>query len=141
MVEDPHQSNRKFYDRIAHAYDLIADAGEHKARESGEAMLNLRTGESVLEIGFGTGNSLVRFAREVGPSGHVKGVDISPKMAEVAKSKLNRELPGNQVERLIGMHATFRSQMGNLMRCFPALRLSCFPWRRFLWSSMKSGES
>ncbi|HQX50338.1 MAG TPA: hypothetical protein PLR25_10540 [Planctomycetaceae bacterium] len=42
---------RKFYDRISAAYDLIADSGEHVARECGLKALDIRAGEQVLEIG------------------------------------------------------------------------------------------
>lgn len=82
------ETNRSFYDRISHSYDLIADASEHEAREKGEQALDLQPGESVLEIGFGTGNSLLDFAERVGPEGDVHGIDISPKMREVAEKKL-----------------------------------------------------
>ena len=43
------ETNRSFYDRISATYDLIADAGEHRAREAGEAALNVQPGERVLE--------------------------------------------------------------------------------------------
>lgn len=82
------ETNRSFYDRISRSYDFLADAGEHAAREQGEQALNLQPGESVLEIGFGTGNSLSAFAACVGPEGEVAGVDISPRMREIAEEKL-----------------------------------------------------
>lgn len=85
------ETNRAFYDRISHSYDLIADDSEHTAREKGEHALNLQAGESVLEIGFGTGNSLLDFADRVGPDGTVAGIDISPKMREVAGRKLQEK--------------------------------------------------
>jgi demethylmenaquinone methyltransferase/2-methoxy-6-polyprenyl-1,4-benzoquinol methylase len=56
MSSEQHEANRRFYDRISRAYDLIAEADEHKARETGERLLTLTPGERVLEIGFGTGN-------------------------------------------------------------------------------------
>lgn len=82
------ETNRSFYDRISHSYDLIATAGEHTVREMGERALELQPGESVLEIGFGTGNSLLDFAERVGPDGTVAGIDISPRMRAVAENKL-----------------------------------------------------
>lgn len=63
---------KTFYDRISHAYDFIADGGEHVARERGLALLNVRPGESVLEVGYGTGHSLVTLANSVGVDGHVR---------------------------------------------------------------------
>lgn len=83
-----HESNRHFYDRIANAYDLIADSNEKAARQTGVRAIALCGGESVLELGFGTGNEVVDLARLVGPSGRVAGIDISSGMLEVAQRKL-----------------------------------------------------
>ncbi|MEQ8790371.1 MAG: class I SAM-dependent methyltransferase [Pirellulaceae bacterium] len=83
-----HESNRKFYDRIAGAYDFIADSNEHKAREQGQQALGLKAGESVLEIGFGTGNTAIDLAKAVGESGKVCGIDISSGMLDVAGKKI-----------------------------------------------------
>jgi len=44
-------TTQRFYDRISHAYDLIADGGEHVAREKGLELIDVQPGESVLEIG------------------------------------------------------------------------------------------
>ncbi|MEZ6079164.1 MAG: methyltransferase domain-containing protein [Pirellulaceae bacterium] len=81
---------KSFYDRISHAYDLIADGGEHEARQRGLELLNIQPGESVLEIGFGTGHTLLALAKAVGPSGHVVGIDISTGMRDVARNRLPR---------------------------------------------------
>ncbi len=91
------ETNRAFYDRISQSYDLIAAAGEHTAREKGEQALGLQPGESVLEIGFGTGNSLLYFAERVGPAGAVTGIDISPRMRAVAENKLAQTGVGDRV--------------------------------------------
>ncbi len=79
---------RRFYDRLSRVYDLIADHDEHAAREKVEELLAVREGERVLEVGFGTGHGLDAFARAVGSSGHVDGVDISPGMVAVAGERL-----------------------------------------------------
>lgn len=91
-------SHRRFYDRISAVYDLIADAGEHRARERGEEDLALRDGERVLDVGCGTGNSLVRFAREVGPGGRAVGLDVSAGMLRTAERKLVEEEVGDRVD-------------------------------------------
>ena len=39
-----HESNRHFYDRIANAYDLIADSNERAARQAGVHALGLNAG-------------------------------------------------------------------------------------------------
>ena len=83
-----HESNRAFYDRISSAYDLIANANERAARLAGLRALEVRKGEQVLEVGFGTGNEIVDLAELVGPTGKVAGIDISPGMLAVAQRKL-----------------------------------------------------
>ncbi len=80
---------RKFYDRISSVYDLIADKGEHRARELGLELLAAVPGEDVLEIGFGTGHSLVALAKAVGPTGSVTGVDLSEGMKRSASRRVD----------------------------------------------------
>ena len=84
MTERTEHPARSFYDRISRAYDAIADSGEHASREEGLALLSVKDGERVLEIGYGTGHSLVQLAQAVGRAGHVSGVDISQGMHDVA---------------------------------------------------------
>jgi len=99
MSENPTQ---KFYERISHAYDLIADAGEHVARERGLELLQVQPGESVLEIGYGTGHSLVTLAKTVGAEGKVTGVDISEGMRKVAENRVSAAGVAERVELLVG---------------------------------------
>jgi len=79
---------KHFYDRISSAYDALADSNEHKAREAGLAALAIQPGETVLEIGFGTGHSLIQLAEANGPDGKVIGVDISEGMKKVAGDRV-----------------------------------------------------
>ena len=46
-------------------------------------------GERVLDIGCGTGVTTAPYARAVGPSGHVTGVDISRPMLEAARRRVD----------------------------------------------------
>ena len=102
MSEQVPATNQSFYDRISHAYDLISDAGEHKAREQGEQTLNVQSGENVLEIGFGTGNTLLHLAEAVGESGRVSGIDVSTGMLEVATRKVESKSLADRVDLSVG---------------------------------------
>lgn len=64
---------RAFFDKISAFYDLLAEHSEGPVRQTGLDKLALASGERVLEIGFGTGHSLVRLAQAVGPEGRVFG--------------------------------------------------------------------
>lgn len=92
---------RRFYDRISHVYDMIADGGEHAARERGLQLLAVKPGESVLEIGYGTGHSIVALAEAAGETGQVVGVDISSGMQQVAQKRVNDSGKQKTVELLV----------------------------------------
>jgi demethylmenaquinone methyltransferase/2-methoxy-6-polyprenyl-1,4-benzoquinol methylase len=84
------QDARAAYDKMSAWYDVLAGSSEKKFRELGLTQLNAREGESILEIGFGTGHSLLSLARSIGDSGHVHGIDISEGMVKVARSRLEK---------------------------------------------------
>src|SRR5208337_47456 len=79
---------RAFYNKISHVYDLLSERSEAPMRKTGLGLLNARAGESVLEIGFGTGHTLVSLAQAVGSNGKVFGIELSDKMAKLAKENL-----------------------------------------------------
>lgn len=91
-------SAKRFYDRISLVYDAIADVSEHRAREKGLDLLSIQPGETVLEIGFGTGYSLVQLAEAVTTQGQVLGIDISTGMREVARGRLDDARLTSRVE-------------------------------------------
>jgi SAM-dependent methyltransferase len=49
--------------------------------------LNPGLGNTVLDIGCGTGQTLLQLAERVGPKGHVIGIDIAPALLEVARHR------------------------------------------------------
>lgn len=58
---------------------------------------NLNSGEAVLDVGCGTGPTLVYAAKEVGPEGRVVGIDVAPPLVAVAQKRA----PKN-VELIVG---------------------------------------
>jgi SAM-dependent methyltransferase len=48
-------------------------------------------GESVLDVGCGTGPTTVELARRVAPGGHVLGMDIAPSMLEAARRRASHD--------------------------------------------------
>jgi demethylmenaquinone methyltransferase/2-methoxy-6-polyprenyl-1,4-benzoquinol methylase len=78
------------YDKMSRFYDLFSGAYEQKYKNLALDRLNITTGETVLEIGFGTGQCLERMARSVGESGRVCGIDISSGMLAVSRRRLQK---------------------------------------------------
>jgi demethylmenaquinone methyltransferase/2-methoxy-6-polyprenyl-1,4-benzoquinol methylase len=81
---------RAFYDKISGVYDLLAEHSEGPVRQSGLEKLALAPGERVLEIGYGTGHSLVQLAEAVGAGGKVFGIDLSEGMRARAREGLEK---------------------------------------------------
>ncbi len=65
--------------------------------------LGLRSGEIVLDIGCGAGQTLLQLAEQVGTEGEVIGVDVAPLLLEIAKRRIE---PLSQV-RLIQVDAQY----------------------------------
>jgi ubiquinone/menaquinone biosynthesis C-methylase UbiE len=57
---------KKSYDKISHFYDYFAGGFESNYRNMALEQLNIKNGETVLEIGFGTGHCLKQIAKLVG---------------------------------------------------------------------------
>jgi arsenite methyltransferase len=73
---------------------MSAPAGSNLGLGCGNpvAIASLRPGETVLDLGSGAGFDCFLAAREVGPEGHVIGVDMTPEM--VARATQNAQTAG-----------------------------------------------
>jgi ubiquinone/menaquinone biosynthesis C-methylase UbiE len=75
-------------------YDLLVwllTHGRHRAfRDRLVDLARLTGGESVLDVGCGTGSLAIAAKRHVGASGHVVGIDASPEMIARARAKALR---------------------------------------------------
>ena len=127
MSNEHRETNQSFYDRISAAYDFISDANEHKAREAGEQALKLQPGERVLEIGFGTGNSIVNLAKAVGSEGEVCGIDVSPGMQAVTEKKVIAAGSSECVHLTIGDARELPYEDNSFDAVFTSLTLELFP--------------
>jgi ubiquinone/menaquinone biosynthesis C-methylase UbiE len=86
------------YDRMSPFYDYFAAPFEQKYRNRTLKQLNVTEGETVLEIGFGTGHCLKQMAEAVGEKGRVYGIDISSGMLLASKRRLEKAGLWNRVE-------------------------------------------
>jgi len=78
------------YDRISGFYDYFAGLFERKFRDKALEQLNFKKGETVLEIGFGTGHCLEDVTKRVGKNGKVYGIDISQRMLDITRKRLKK---------------------------------------------------
>jgi ubiquinone/menaquinone biosynthesis C-methylase UbiE len=80
----------KAYTKMSRTYDHFAGTFEAKYADIALKYLNIKKGEYVLEIGFGTGFSLKQMAESVGETGRVFGIDISKGMLAVTRKRLEK---------------------------------------------------
>jgi demethylmenaquinone methyltransferase/2-methoxy-6-polyprenyl-1,4-benzoquinol methylase len=79
---------RQAYDTISTYYGYTIGALGNKYGKKALERLSIAEGESVLEIGFGTGHCLKLIAESVGQKGRVCGIDISPRMIGITRERL-----------------------------------------------------
>jgi ubiquinone/menaquinone biosynthesis C-methylase UbiE len=85
-------ANTRRYDRIARTYSVLEPLYLifPPARRRAVAALGLSPGDTVLEMGAGTGRNFPYLVEAVGPSGTVIGVDASPGMLAEARKLIER---------------------------------------------------
>jgi ubiquinone/menaquinone biosynthesis C-methylase UbiE len=86
-MADPIQS---FYGRWAYPYDAVASLPPIATwRRRAVAALDIDPGETVVEMGCGTGANLPHLRAAVGPSGTVVGVDLTSGMLDRAADRID----------------------------------------------------
>jgi demethylmenaquinone methyltransferase/2-methoxy-6-polyprenyl-1,4-benzoquinol methylase len=88
------------FDSVARRYDIMNDlmsAGLHRLwKRHTVDQAGVRPGHHVLDLAGGTGDLALRFARQVGPQGHVVLADINAAMLEQGRQRLiNAGIAGN----------------------------------------------
>lgn len=116
------------YDRVARRYDRALDLyallgyRTEAYRERAFAALDVRPGQTVVDLGCGTGRNLPLLARAVGEGGRVVGLDLSTGALAVARERV-ADLP--QVE-LVHADAA-RADLGAPDRVLATFSLSMMP--------------
>lgn len=117
---------RATYDRRSGSYERIEGRFERRARIAGEALLDVRPGERVLEIGSGPGESLAAFAEAARRGGHVVGVDIAPRMHRVAATRLAADSATATVSLVLGDGAALSVRAQSVDAAFASFTLELF---------------
>lgn len=78
--------DKEFFDSCAENWDKIRDTNPSKLQKL-VAMIKLQQGDTVLDVGTGTGVLLPYLLQDIGVNGHITAVDFSEKMLEQAIRK------------------------------------------------------
>lgn len=85
---------RDLYDRLAPVYDAVAAAydlaGAGRFHRRAVQALGLRPGDTVVDLGCGTGSNFPYLVEAIGPTGRVIGVDLSQGMLARARRRARR---------------------------------------------------
>jgi ubiquinone/menaquinone biosynthesis C-methylase UbiE len=84
-----YRKRAKLYDFSANVYYLLGFR-EFTYRKIGVKVLNLKKGDTVVEIGCGTGLNFSLLRKQIGPKGNIFGVDLTPEMLEEADKRIKR---------------------------------------------------
>lgn len=121
-----HSPARSTYDRLSRWYDWLSRS-ERRLVLAGVHALAVQPGESVLEIGPGTGHALLALARSVAAEGWAAGLDLSPAMLTRSRHRLARAGLAQAVPLVCGDGARLPFSRAAFDAVFLSFTLELFP--------------
>lgn len=88
----------RIYGEASEIYSYLEEIFEKNIRKKAVKLLNPRSGERILDIGFGTGCSLVQIANSMDRKGKIYGIDITREMIDLAKNRVEKEKLAKKVK-------------------------------------------
>ena len=86
-INRPKAQSQRYYDRLSRIYDWLT-ASEQTLIIKGIDALAPQPGDTILEVGCGTGTGLVEIDRRMQARGQVIGLDLSFKMLKKSKDRM-----------------------------------------------------
>jgi SAM-dependent methyltransferase len=77
------------YGALAETYHLRTVSGDHYRRQA-VARLAPTPGDVILDVGCGVGLNFAAIEAAIGPSGRLIGIELNPKMLDVARARIER---------------------------------------------------
>jgi ubiquinone/menaquinone biosynthesis C-methylase UbiE len=90
QLRDLYRKRAPRYDLSSRVYGLLGYRLDAYRRRGIEAS-RLRAGDTVVELGCGTGANFAALERAIGPTGSIIGVDLSSDMLDQARARVRRE--------------------------------------------------
>jgi len=121
MTTDATTAAQRFYTRWADLYDVLARSTPGLGRLRGRAAdaLALEPGDTVVEMGCGTGANVPHLRERVGPEGRVVGVDFTQGMLARARDRIEREGWANvHFVRADATEVAFREEVDAVLATF-----------------------
>ena len=87
-VRSTYDASSRFYDFALRLYALIGISRTFRVKSVD--LLNLKRGDTVVELGCGTGVNFSMIMERIGPEGRLIGVDISRGMLDRARQRAER---------------------------------------------------
>jgi ubiquinone/menaquinone biosynthesis C-methylase UbiE len=117
---------RTSYDRMSGWYDWLAGSSEKAFTDLGLELLCVQPGEHVLEIGCGTGHSLLALSQAAGATGRVYGLDLSSGMLRQSANRLSLANCGIGTQLIAGDAARLPLLKNSLDAIFMSFTLELF---------------
>jgi len=89
-TRDLYRKRAKRYDLSVQIYPLFGFNGKQYRQDTISA-LALKPGDTVVELGCGTGLNFVYVQQAIGPKGWIIGIDLTEAMLDVARGRVARE--------------------------------------------------
>ena len=96
------EATKAGYDRLSGWYDVLTGSYSKKFRDIGLGKLDVKNGETILEIGYGSGHCIKALAELAGSTGKVYGLDISEGMRQVTNDRIEEAGLSSRVQLYVG---------------------------------------